>query len=460
MSDATTAAADGLAGDRAAQPGSAPAEHAAAARADGLAARPTAGADGLAAEFEARHGAPPLGVWSAPGRVNLIGEHTDYNLGFVLPFAIDRRAYVALGARDDGVARVSSTFSDDIVEVPLAELSPDTLSGWSAYPLGVAWALLARATPAAAGERASGATLAAPAAPTVHTPPPAAQPRATPPTPRGFALHIHSDVPIGAGLSSSAAIECATAVALNEFWALGNDPQRLARIGQIAENQVVGAPTGIMDQSASMLGHADAAVFLDCRSLETASVPLGLAAHDYEILVIDTKVSHAHATGGYAARRASCELAARTLGVESLRDLGIDDLPRMAELLDDETFRRARHIVTENARVEETVRLLDSAGPQAIGALLDASHVSMRDDFEISVPQLDLAVEVSQSLGAIGARMTGGGFGGSAIALIPRALRAQLEAGILDMFAQRSYEQPDLFVVQPSDGATMEGEPR
>ncbi|MCU1482111.1 MAG: galactokinase [Subtercola sp.] len=412
----------------------------------------------LLREYAERHGGEALGVWSAPGRVNLIGEHTDYNLGFVLPFAIDRRASVALGARDDGLARVSSTFSDEVVELPLADLTPEALSGWSAYPLGVAWALLSRPTPSSHTAAAPSSTLDEPAAPAAA---PAAAPDATPvAAARGFSLHIHSDVPIGAGLSSSAAIECATAVALNEFWQLGNPAQTLARIGQIAENQVVGAPTGIMDQSASMLGRVDSAVFLDCRSMQAEVVALGLAANDYEILVIDTKVSHAHATGGYAARRASCELAARTMGVESLRDLGPADLPRMQQQLDDETFRRARHIVTENDRVEQTVRLLETVGPRAIGPLLDASHVSMRDDFEISVPQLDLAVEVAQRGGAIGARMTGGGFGGSALALIPRALRAQLEAGILEAFAQHAFDQPDLFVVQPSDGATLKGDAR
>ncbi|MCU1477212.1 MAG: galactokinase [Subtercola sp.] len=398
----------------------------------------------LTAEFTRRHESEPLGIWSAPGRVNLIGEHTDYNSGFVLPFAIDRRAYVVLGWRDDGLARVTSTFSDEVVEVSLAELTPEVLEGWSAYPLGVAWALLARGTLADGRE---------PAVPPVGT-------SAAGLEPRGFALHIHSDVPIGAGLSSSAAIECATAVALNEYWVLGNSQKALARIGQIAENQVVGAPTGIMDQSASMLGRRDSAVFLDCRSMETSSVALGLAAHDDEILVIDTKVSHDHATGGYAARRASCELAARVMKVDSLRELTPADLPRMREALDDETFRRARHIITENDRVEETVRLLGAEGPQAIGGLLDASHVSMRDDFEISVPQLDLAVEVAQRLGAIGARMTGGGFGGSALALVSRARRPLLEAGILEAFALHQFEKPDLFVVQPSDGATMKGEPR
>ena len=375
--------------------------------------------DLLRGEFAVRHGSAPAGIWSAPGRVNLIGEHTDYNEGFVLPFAIDKRTWAALAPRDDGMARVSSTFSPEIIEIPVSDLAPELLSGWSAYPLGVAWALEAQ---------------------------------------QGFSLHIHSTVPVGAGLSSSAAIECATAVALNETWSLGLTEPQLARIGQIAENTAVGAPTGIMDQSASMLGRADSAVFLDCRSLKARSVPLGLAAAGLQILVIDTKVSHDHATGGYADRRASCELAAATMGVPSLRDLGVTDLPRMAEALDEVTFRRARHIVTENDRVEETVRLLAARGPRAIGPLLDASHLSMRDDFEISVPQLDLAVATAQAAGAIGARMTGGGFGGAAIALIPIESRPAVEAAVLAAFDNHGYAVPELFVVQPSDGATMKGD--
>jgi len=229
------------------------------------------------------------GLWSAPGRVNLIGEHTDYNEGFVLPFAINRRTVVALGLRDDRKARVGSSFADELVEIDLSDLTPDALHGWSAYPLGLAWALTE-----------FGVDL-----------------DAVP----GFDILIDSNVPVGAGLSSSAAIECAVAVALNDVWRLGLDRPTLARVGQRAENVAVGAPTGIMDQSASLLGETDSAVFLDCRSLHSEVVPLGLEAAGLEVLIIDTGVTHAHATGGYAERRASCEKGARILGVESLRDV-------------------------------------------------------------------------------------------------------------------------------------------
>ena len=236
-------------------------------------------------------------------------------------------------------------------------------------------------------------------------------------------------MPSGAGLSSSAAIECAVATAFNELESAGLSPNELVLVGQRAENEVVGAPTGILDQSASLLSTDGHAVFLDCRTQESTLVPLDLAAAGLLILVVDTKVSHAHATGGYAARRASCELGAEVLGVAALRDVAAADLPEAAGLLDEETFRRVRHIVTENQRVLDTVAVLDDAGPAAIGALLTASHASMRDDFEISCPELDLAVDTALAHGALGARMTGGGFGGSAIALIPVGGRGRRARG-------------------------------
>jgi galactokinase len=272
----------------------------------------------------------------------------------------------------------------------------------------------------------------------------------------GFDIFIDSTVPVGAGLSSSAAIESAVAVALNDVWRLDLEPRTLAKVGQRAENVAVGAPTGIMDQSASLLGRRDSGVFLDCRSLEAEIIPLGLEAAGLEILVIDTGVSHAHATGGYAARRASCEAGAEALGVESLRDITVDELARARDVLDDETFRRVRHVVTENQRVLDTARTLREHGPTAIGELLDASHRSMRDDFEISVPELDLAVETAQTNGAIGARMTGGGFGGAAIALVPRDLASRLRVAIDGAFSEHGYSPPDMFTVTAADGAFRE----
>jgi galactokinase len=372
--------------------------------------------------FAELYGAEPLGLWSAPGRVNLIGEHTDYNLGFVLPLAINRRTVVALGTREDARIRVASGFADELVDVAIADLAPGSVSGWAAYPLGVVWAL---------GQ--AGADL-----------------EAVP----GVDLYIESTVPVGAGLSSSAAIESAVALALNDVWQLGLDRRTLAAVGQRAENEMVGAPTGIMDQSASLLGREDAAVFLDCRSLESEVVDLGFRDAGLELLVIDTGVEHQHATGGYATRRASCERGAAALGVASLRD--VTDLDVARDLLDDETYRRVRHVVTENERVLETVRRLRDEGPLAIGPLLDASHASMRDDFEISVPELDLAVETAQANGAIGARMTGGGFGGSAIALVPSDAISRVLVALDGAFAEAGYAQPTMFTVVPSEGAKRE----
>jgi len=383
--------------------------------------------------FAERYGAEPVGTWSAPGRVNLIGEHTDYNDGFVLPFAIQQRTHVALAPRTDGVfrVRVASTFDDATAEVALDELDTlfpeqrDDVPEWARYPLGVAWALLA-----ASGTDPADVT--------------------------GVDLAFASDVPVGAGLSSSAAIEGATAVALAETWGVDLDRVSLAKVGRRAENEAVGAPTGIMDQMASLLGRADAAIFLDCRSLEAQVVDLGFADAGLELVVIDTGVKHSHATGGYGERRAACERGAAALGVPALRDVTPEDLPRLAELVDDVTFRRVRHVVTENQRVLDTVRTLREQGPTAIGDLLVASHASMRDDFEISVPELDTAVEAALSAGALGARMTGGGFGGAAIALVARDRVQAVTDAATAAFAAAGFAAPTIFTVAPSAGAARD----
>jgi galactokinase len=393
--------------------------------------------DDVRQAFRARFGHKPAGVWSAPGRVNLIGEHTDYNEGFVLPFAIDRRTLVAAGPRDDAVLRVASTFADEdelYLEVPIAELDRlqplaaelgESPLEWAAYPVGVAWAL-----------GRFGADLAA--------------------VP-GLDLMFDSSVPVGAGLSSSAAIECAVAVALDELWRLGLTRPQLAQAGRLAENEFVGAPTGIMDQSASLLGTRDAAVLLDCRSLETEQVPLGFADAGLTMLVMDTGVAHEHSTGGYGERRASCEKAALLMGVSALRDLGVDDLDHAEDKLSNETFRRLRHVVTENQRVLDAVAALRERNHAALGGILDASHRSMRDDFEISTPELDLAVEIARDNGALGARMTGGGFGGAAIALVPVDEVSRIQVAVDGAFAEHGYGQPAIFTVGASDGATRDG---
>jgi galactokinase len=378
--------------------------------------------------FSELTGSDPRGTWSAPGRVNLIGEHTDYNDGFVLPFAIQHRTHVALGTREDAVIRVVSTFDPVPVEVAIADLGAlfparrEEVPEWARYPLGVAWAALE-----AAGRDAASVA--------------------------GVDLAFASNVPVGAGLSSSAAIEGATAAALDDVWQLGLDPVARARVGRTAENEAVGAPTGIMDQMASNLGRADAGIFLDCRSLEAEVVDLGFTAAGLELLVMDTGVKHSHATGGYGERRAACERGAALMGVAALRDLTPADLDRARGLMDDVTFRRVRHVVTENQRVLDTVRVLAESGASAIGELLVASHASMRDDFEISVPELDTAVEAALSAGAVGARMTGGGFGGAAIALVARERVDQVRDAVAAAFAASGFASPAQFTVSPSTGA-------
>jgi galactokinase len=362
------------------------------------------------------------GVWSAPGRVNLIGEHTDYNGGLVLPLAIDRRTTCTVTAREDRILSVTSTAGDGKpVAISIDDLTPEAVSGWSAYVFGVAWALREL------GADLSGVT--------------------------GFDIGLDSNVPIGAGLSSSAAIECSVAVALNDLWQLGMSPMELARAGRLAENSVVGAPTGIMDQAASMLGRLDHVVFLDCMTEVAETVPLHLEENNLALLIVDTRVEHAHATGGYASRRASCEKGAAAMGVTLLSELSVDDLPTLKGRVDDETYRRVRHILTENQRVQDTVDVLRDKGPLAIGDLLYASHVSMRDDFEISVPEMDLAVETSLANGAVGARLTGGGFGGSMVALVHEDDVQAISAAVIAAFAEAGYNEPHTFTVHAAAGA-------
>ncbi|BCW53834.1 galactokinase [Arthrobacter sp. AG367] len=376
-------------------------------------------AQSLGARFELEFGGAPDGIWQAPGRVNLIGEHTDYNEGFVLPFAIDRTARVAIAARPDSTVRLLSTYGDQgVVTTTLGTLRPGTAKGWTKYPLGVMWAL-----------RERGITVP------------------------GLDLLLDSNVPLGAGLSSSHAIECAVVTALNDLTGAGLSAQDMVLATQRAENDFVGAPTGIMDQSASLRGSKGHAVFLDCRDQKASLVPFETEPAGLVLLVIDTKVSHSHADGGYASRRESCELGAEVLGVKALRDVEVADLEEASGLLDEVTFRRVRHVVTENDRVLQAVELLGGPGPSAIGPLLDASHASMRDDFEISCPELDLAVDTSRAHGAIGARMTGGGFGGAAIALTPVDAEQKVRAAVTQAFADAGFKAPDIFTVSPAAGA-------
>jgi galactokinase len=377
--------------------------------------------------FTARFGVEPAGVWAAPGRVNVIGEHTDYNGGFVLPMALPHTTRAAVAPRTDGaVAFRSVQQADDDVLVPVADLRPGRPEGWAGYPAGVVHEL--RDAVAAAG---------------------------------GLSVLVDSDVPAGAGLSSSAALECAVALAVRDLCAPALSADDLVDVARRAENDFVGAPTGILDQSASMLCTAGHALFLDTRDRSREQVPFDLAAAGLALLVVDTGQAHEHAGGGYGDRRRECEEAAARLGVGLLRE--IDDVAALA-VLDDGTaegevlLRRARHIVTENARVLEVVATLHGEGDvRAIGPVLTAGHESLRDDFEISTDLLDLAVDAALEAGAYGARMVGGGFGGSAIALVDADRLEQATAAIVQRFTEKAPAPPRTFVAVPSAGARRLG---
>ncbi len=369
--------------------------------------------------FVALTGQQPEGVWSSPGRVNLIGEHTDYNDGFALPFAIESRAYVAARRRDDGVLRMRSVqLPDGDMTVPVDDLHPGTPKGWGAYVAGVVWA--ARQ----AGHRVG-----------------------------GMDVLVDGRVPLGSGLSSSHALECAVAAAAADLHGVELTHNDLARLSLAAENDFVGAPTGMMDQLASLRCTAGHAIFLDNRTLDVEQVPLDVDTARLALVVLDSRVHHDHAEGGYGDRRASCERAAALLGVPALRDVdpaGLD--AALARLPDDELRRRVRHVVTEDVRVVDAAAALRAADWPALGALMNASHVSLRDDYEVSCDELDVAVEAARGAGALGARMTGGGFGGSAIALAPADAAGAVGDAVRSAFADRGWAAPVVFTVTPSEG--------
>ena len=375
--------------------------------------------------FRDTFGEEPQGVWSAPGRVNLIGEHTDYNGGLCLPIALPHRTYAALRRRDDRRLRIVSAQGDGVVELDLDDVGPGSPSGWAAYVAGVPWAL------SQAGHETG-----------------------------GFDVAVDGRVPLGAGLSSSAALECAVAAALSDVFELGlvdthDGRVALAAVCVEAENTVAQAPTGGMDQSASLLAEQGHALLLDCRDLSTEQVPFDLDEHGLALLVVDTRAVHELVDGQYAERRDSCEQAARELGVETLREVSADGLDDTLEQLSSDLLRRrARHVVTEIARVEQAREALRADDFDRLGTLFLASHDSMRDDFEISVDELDTAVASATAAGALGARMTGGGFGGSAIALVRAAEAAQVQSAVEKAFADRGFSRaPECFVVSAAGPA-------
>ena len=357
--------------------------------------------------YKEKFGKEPGLVASAPGRVNLIGEHTDYNGGFVLPCAIDRRIAVAVGAGEGAL------YSADFDQTRQID---DEDSSWADYPRGVAWAI------GEAGHEIG-----------------------------GFRAAFAGDVPLGSGLSSSAAIEAATALALDAFFGLGVGRTDLALACQQAENDYVGVGTGIMDQYASLLCEAGAALLVDCRSLDAESVPLDLQAAGLALVVCDTRVERGLADTGYNDRRATCERAASMLGVEELRDATEGDL----DLLSGAELKRARHVISENARVLEAVEALRDRDFEEFGRLMFASHASLRDDYEVSTPELDTFVRAAQQHGARGARLTGAGFGGCAIALVPEDKTVAFTNACEQAFAERKYEEPAFYEFVPAAGAEI-----
>ncbi len=370
-------------------------------------------------------GGEPDGVWFAPGRVNLIGEHTDYNGGLALPIALPHRTYASVRRRTDGIVRVvSDGMPGGPVTVPLAQVGPGSPAGWAAYVAGVFWALRE------AGYAVSGADVA-----------------------------VASSVPLGAGLSSSAALECSVAAALSDLDGIGllADPagrRQLATLCQRAENDIAGAATGGMDQLAALLGRTGHALLLDCRDGSTREVPVDLAAQGLALLVIDTHAPHALVDGQYAARRQTCTEAAATLRVSSLREVGTAQLVEALDRLPDEVSRgRVRHVVTEIDRVGRFVTALETGDWPGAGALMVASHESLRDDYEVSCPELDLAVATALRAGALGARMTGGGFGGCAIALVSETGVEGVSAAVTEAFAGAGFGAPTAFAVTAAEGA-------
>ena len=368
-------------------------------------------------KFLETFGEEPDLVAAAPGQVNLIGEHIDYSDGFVLPFAIKDRTLVAARKRNDSTVRIASAQRrNKIVTVDINQMKPGLKGEWVRYALGVLWAMGIK---------------------------------------EGVDLLIDGNVPLGAGLSSSAALECSVATAINHLFDLGFNLEELARLTQKAENQYVGVPCGIMDQSVSLMATQGSALLLDCRDLSTKNIPFDVASKGLELLIIDTQAHHALTDGGYAERRASCESVVVKLGIKSLRELSMEQLENSRALLTETEFVRARHAVTEMKRVLECVDALSNSDFEKVGHLINQSHASLRDDYTVSCPELDTAVEASLTAGALGSRMVGGGFGGSAIALIQASKTTETIKVIEKAFSSKGFKAPRFFTSLPSQGAEL-----
>jgi galactokinase len=368
-------------------------------------------------KFLETFGVEPDLVAAAPGRVNLIGEHIDYSDGFVLPFAIKDRTLVAARKRNDSTVRIASAQRrNKIVTVDINKVKPGLKGEWERYALGVLWALGVK---------------------------------------DGVDLLIDGHVPLGAGLSSSAALECSVATAMNHLFDLGFNLEELARLTQKAENQYVGVPCGIMDQSVSLMATQGSALLLDCRDLSTKNIPFDVASSGLELLIIDTQAHHALTDGGYAERRASCESVVGKLGIRSLRELTMEQLENSRGSLTETEYVRARHAVTEMKRVLDCVQALSDSDFAKVGELINQSHASLRDDYTVSCPELDTAVDAALAAGALGSRMVGGGFGGSAIALIQASKTTETIKAIEKGFSSKGFKAPRFFTSLPSQGAEL-----
>ena len=370
-------------------------------------------------------------AWRAPGRVNLIGEHTDYNDGFALPLAIQSGCSATVHLVDEPVLRLRSAQEQDSVQTMLSDLQPGSVPGWAAYPAGVVWALR--------------------------------RGRASEPEERGLDIFVDGDVPLGAGLSSSAALSCSTAAAVSDLLDARLDKAELVALARTAENDFVGAPTGGMDQLASVCATEGNVLLCDMQTMAVEQVPFDLAGAGLRLMVIDTRAPHRHSDGEYGARRRSCERAAQLLGVPSLRAVQDDDhvevLRRLADAARqagesdvDVLVRRVRHVLSENDRVLQVVASLRAGDVAGIGELLNRSHASMRDDFEITVSEVDTAQRASVDSGALGARMTGGGFGGCVIALTPDRLVPAVTGAVIGAFEAAGFGVPHVFEVRPGQG--------
>jgi galactokinase len=367
-------------------------------------------------EFFQRFGQPPAAIVRAPGRVNLIGEHTDYNDGFVLPMAIDRAMWIALRPRDDNRVLVHSLEFSHPADFELGETQHGV--GWPEYLHGMAWSLQQDGYPLA-----------------------------------GFEGVMSSDIPVGAGLSSSAALEMATAKAFSLVGGWIFEPSVMAKAGQRAENQWVGANTGIMDQMISASGRAGHALLLDCRDLSTQHIPVPAGT---AVVVMDTATRHSHTDSGYNERREQCEQAARFFGVSHLRDVDLQTFRARGQGLPDLPYRRARHVISENERVLEAGLAMSSGDAPRMGRLMNASHISMRDDFEITNDELNIMVRLAQAQpGCYGARMTGGGFGGCAVALVEQPAADGFATAVARAYEEETSLVPSIYICQASNGAEV-----